>query len=537
MLDVSPDAEPREIKRAYARKLKTVHPEDDPAGFQALREAYEAAMTGRWTPASAVIVLEQVDPVGDVGAPQPKPAARPATLVPASASAEEELWELQRELASLIIDPGALDEDRQATLRMILSSTALEDVSRLAETEAWLGDLIAQYPGPTDVLLEPVIRRFGWEAQQGRWDTPWFVASTLHRRDGLIFVGRLHDQKGPYNAGYRLLQKPPPRIIFFKSRKVEAVLNLLDQQPGLAPEFDYEILQQWRDRLASMPFKPPGSWKSAAGTVFFVLWMGLIVSKCIAPDFGEPSSAKSSSEYVAAREVVEACRAASRARILPPDADGACDAALSQSPVALTTRDAVAVIEARKGQWSSAAAIWDIVLSTSPGDARALYGRGFARHKLQDPRGVADMEHALAIDPAVVDEFAALGLDQPAQVVAPPPGPVPGIVADERMRGVTMVRPEWAAQPTGAQRDEVYPVRAARRNVGGKMVLNCAVNAALRLDDCLVLYETPQGLGFADAALAISRHFQVKPWPPGGVPPPRPRLQIPITFAMEGEAT
>ncbi|MGH8044073.1 MAG: J domain-containing protein, partial [Stenotrophomonas sp.] len=43
-LELEPDADERAIKRAYARRLRSTRPDEDPAAFQQLHEAYQAAL-------------------------------------------------------------------------------------------------------------------------------------------------------------------------------------------------------------------------------------------------------------------------------------------------------------------------------------------------------------------------------------------------------------------------------------------------------------------------------------------------------------
>jgi hypothetical protein len=49
-LGIAPTVEAREIRRAYAQRLRHRHPEDDPDGFQRLRAAYESALAAAALP-------------------------------------------------------------------------------------------------------------------------------------------------------------------------------------------------------------------------------------------------------------------------------------------------------------------------------------------------------------------------------------------------------------------------------------------------------------------------------------------------------
>ncbi len=71
--------------------------------------------------------------------------------------------------------------------------------------------------------------------------------------------------------------------------------------------------------------------------------------------------------------------------------------------------------------------------------------------------------------------------------------------------------PDWVRKPTGEDLAGVFPVEAVKAGKDGRAVINCRVTTDGFLDRCKVLAESPEGLGFGKAALALAPQFLMSP--------------------------
>lgn len=94
-------------------------------------------------------------------------------------------------------------------------------------------------------------------------------------------------------------------------------------------------------------------------------------------------------------------------------------------------------------------------------------------------------------------------------------------------------KPIWAAVPKGDQLTAAF--RDVKASGTSRAMLNCAVQAGGRIDDCRVASETPPGAGVGAAALQLAPTFRLATWSDEGLPIVGGRVNIPIRY--EGERT
>jgi TonB family protein len=99
-----------------------------------------------------------------------------------------------------------------------------------------------------------------------------------------------------------------------------------------------------------------------------------------------------------------------------------------------------------------------------------------------------------------------------------------------------ITNPDWVKLPDANDMAHFYPQIAAVIGIGGRAVLHCTVAVDGSLGSCAVVSETPGGMGFGEAALAMAGKFQMRPATIDGRPVGNGQINIPIRFAPSDDA-
>ena len=281
LLNLTPDADERSIKRAYARLLKNHRPDENPDEFQRLREAYETSLAeARWR---AQIEDEVVDaPLAIIAptaeySPLVSPLESVDTLITLSPP-ERSLEQMQQWLAE--------GKGRQVmdALRHWLASDWLLPFERRQQFEESILDWLESASQWSPSFFDDVCQAMGWDEAQGnlpceywRWDRlirrcEMQVMEESVRRDLARF-----DADNIHGQAAALLFKP---MSDSRRRGLADYLTSLDwqrftqiaqsieyQYPELPQRLGLKTLDNWRDWL------PPESFRG----VYLFLWLALAV--------------------------------------------------------------------------------------------------------------------------------------------------------------------------------------------------------------------------------------------------------------------
>lgn len=122
--------------------------------------------------------------------------------------------------------------------------------------------------------------------------------------------------------------------------------------------------------------------------------------------------------------------------------------------------------------------------------------------------------NAATTSPGTQPQLASVSTNPPLEAATPPRAPA---------------TVSWAQRPSARRISDLYPSRALREGVGGRVQLDCIIQQSLAVA-CSVATETPSGLGFGSAALSAASSYRAQPRMSDGSTSVGARARIAIAF-------
>lgn len=293
VLGLEPGADRGAIRKAYAKRLKTIDPDVDPQSFIALREAMDTALQAEWWEQIEAQAELLPEPVAASEPELPEAPERhspwdPSPLVGEQAPRFEQAAFDQLETMLLDADPDHHPNPRvlAAAVRRILSDPAMHRVDHADWAEHWLADTIAESIPISDPVVAFVTEHFGWDRDDSRWDLHGSIHYVVERHRGLSLLDRLANSQHPWHPAYLDLTSPEPslpRTALFMKRQVKEVLEFVRANaPEAEGGLDPHRVALWDDRIygsGGSGYQPDFD---QGQSPFFWIMAALLVIKAIA---------------------------------------------------------------------------------------------------------------------------------------------------------------------------------------------------------------------------------------------------------------
>lgn len=101
------------------------------------------------------------------------------------------------------------------------------------------------------------------------------------------------------------------------------------------------------------------------------------------------------------------------------------------------------------------------------------------------------------------------------------------------VEGAIITDPDWQRRPSGSDLAGWYPPQAANEGIEGSATIQCRVDVRGYVEDCVVVSESPEGMGFGPATIgAGTRHFRMRPQTVNGEPMDEVLVNITVRWLL-----